>query len=158
MSTDLDSVRHANIDLLNRYALAVHKRDWPLLKDLFTRDAVFAAKRTFGFGGGEEVAFSVETPDKIVEATAHPIGSLSETHLLISNHVVDAAADNASADVSCYFRAYHAGKGERAHLFEESLGRFELKTVRVGSAWKIRRLDETVMVMLGTADVFAAGA
>ena len=156
MSTTLDSARQSNIDLLHRYAHAVHKRDWPLLASLFTPDAIFSAKQTFGFGGREEPAFTVKGPDKIVEATAQPITSLSETHVLISNHLVDLAADNASADVSCYFRAYHAGKGECTHLFEESLGRFELTTVRVGSAWKIQRLDEIVMIMLGTTDVFAA--
>jgi hypothetical protein len=154
MPTDLDDVRHANIDLMNRYALAVHKRDWAKFGELFTPDAVFSARRTLGFGGGEEGAFSVQTPEKIVEATAAPIESLSETHTIITNYVVDAAPDNASADISCYFRAYHAGKGERAHLFEESLGRFEVETVRVGSSWKIRRLDETVMIMLGTVDAF----
>jgi SnoaL-like domain len=154
MATDPDDVRHANIDLLNRYALAVHKRDWTALGALFTPDAVFTARQTHGFGGAEEGAFLVKTPEKIVEATAAPIESLSETHTIITNHVVDAAPDDRSADMSCYFRAYHAGKGARAHLFEESLGRFEVKTVRVGSAWKICRLEETVMIMLGTIEAF----
>jgi hypothetical protein len=158
MATSSDSPRDANIDLLSRYALAVHKRDWAAMAELFTPDAAFTARRTLGFGGGEEVAFSAETPAKIVEATAQPIEGLGESHVIITNHVVDPAPDNASAAVSCYFRAYHAGKGERAHLFEESLGRFELETVRVGSAWKIRRMDEIVMIMLGTAEVFGLGA
>jgi hypothetical protein len=154
MTTEADAVRHANIDLINRYALAVHKRDWTTFASLFTPDAVFSARQTLGFGGGEQGAFTVQTPEKIVEATAAPIESLAETHTIITNHVVDPAPDNASAAVSCYFRAYHAGKGERAHLFEESLGRFEVETVLVGSSWKIRRLDETVMIMLGTVDAF----
>jgi hypothetical protein len=158
MPTDSDSPREANIDLLSRYALTVHRHDWAAMADLFTADAAFTARRSHGHGGKVETVFAVETPARIVEATAMPLEALSESHVIITNHVVDAAPDEASAEVSCYFRAYHAGKGERAHLFEESLGRFELETVRIGSAWKIRRMDETVMIMLGTAEVFGLGA
>jgi hypothetical protein len=158
MPTLSDSPRDANIDLLSRYASAVHKRDWIAMADLFTPDAAFTARRTHGHGGKEEIVFAVETPAKIVEATAMPLETLSDSHVIITNHVVDASPDKASANVSCYFRAYHAGKGERAHLFEESLGRFELETVRVDSTWKIRRLDEVVMIMLGSAAVFGLGS
>ena len=51
-------------------------------------------------------------------------------------------------------RAHHVGNRERSHLFEESLGRFDFETVKHGGQWKIRRMEENIMVMLGTADAF----
>jgi hypothetical protein len=156
MPTNLQAVRQAHVDLLNRYAHALDSRNWPALAALFTTDAVFAAKRLLGVGAGEADAFSLDGRDKIVETIARIIESLSATHHLMSNHVADIGSDTGSADASCYFRAYHAGKGARAHLFEESLGRFDLKTVRVGSEWKIQRMEETIMIMLGTVEAFGA--
>jgi 3-phenylpropionate/cinnamic acid dioxygenase small subunit len=154
MPTNLEAVRQAHIDLLNRYAHAIDGRNWQAFAALFTENAAFSAKHSLGHGTGDGEVFSVDGRDKIVATISTIIATLSATHHLTSNYVVDLAPDANSADASCYFRAYHAGKGERAHLFEESLGRFDLKTVMVGSEWKIRRMEETVMIMLGTAEVF----
>jgi hypothetical protein len=151
------SPRDANIDLLSRYVLATSRRDWAALAGLFTPDAKFAAKRSPGFGEAEEIVFAVEGPAAIVEATAGPLESVAASHVILSGHVVDDASDGYSARVTCFFRAHHAGKGERAHLFEESLGRFELETVRMGEDWKIARMDEIVTIMLGTPEVFGFG-
>ena len=147
-------VRQAHIELLNRYAHALDTRDWPALAALFTDDAIFAAQRSLGFGAGEADTFYVEGRDKLVQTLATVISSLSATHHMLSNYVVDIDPGGAATTTSCYLRAYHAGAGERAHLFEESLGRFDLKTVRLGSGWKIRRMDETIMIMLGTPEAF----
>lgn len=147
-------VRQSHIDLLNRYAHALDTRDWPALAALFTDDAIFAARRSLGFGAGEADAFSIEGREKLVQTIAAIISSLSATHHMLSNYVVDIDPGGSAATASCYLRAYHAGAGERAHLFEESLGRFDLKTVRLGSGWKIRRMDETIMIMLGTPEAF----
>jgi 3-phenylpropionate/cinnamic acid dioxygenase small subunit len=147
-------VRQAHIDLLNRYAHALDTRDWSALAALFADDAIFAARRLLGIGAGEADAFSIEGRDKLVETIAAIISSLSATHHMLSNYVVDIDPGGTKATASCYLRAYHAGAGERAHLFEESLGRFDLKTVRLGSGWKIRRMDENIMIMLGTPEVF----
>jgi 3-phenylpropionate/cinnamic acid dioxygenase small subunit len=145
-------VRQAHIDVFNRYAHALDGRDWQGLADLFTQDAVFSFARSLGFGAGETDKATIEGRDQLVAMIRGSIESLTATHHLLSNHVVD--ADGESAEASCYFRAYHAGKDERAHLFEESLGRFDIATVRVGSDWKIRRMHESIMIMLGTADAF----
>jgi len=149
-------VRQEHIDILNRYAYALDTRDWPGLAALFTDDAIFAARRLLGSGSGEADAFSLTGRDKLVETIAAIISSLSATHHMMSNYIVDIEPSGAVATASCHFRAYHAGAGERAHLFEESLGRFDLKTVRVGSGWRIQRMDETIMIMLGTPEAFGA--
>ena len=155
MSGTFDSdatVRQAHIDLFNRYAHALDGRDWDALARLFTGDASFSFARSLGFGAGEADKASIEGRDQLVAMIRGAIESMSATHHLLSNHVVDAEGESASA--SCYFRAYHAGQGERAHLFEESLGRFDIATVRVGADWRIRRMHENIMIMLGSADAF----
>ena len=153
MSNATGEIFAAHVRLLNRYCHALDSCDWPLFTDLFAEEVVFAARVMQG---------RVPGPDDIrLEGRAALVGHISKTwrnlaatHHMISNHVVDPASDGGSATGSCYIRAYHAGAGERAHLFEESLGRFDFETVRIGSAWKIRRWDETIMIMLGTPEVF----
>jgi hypothetical protein len=80
---------------------------------------------------------------------------LSATHHQLSNYVVNPAPDGLTAKTSCYLRAHHIGNRERSHLFEESLGRFDFETVAQHGAWKIRRMEENIFIMLGTADAFA---
>jgi len=153
MSGTLEAdARQAHVDLFNRYAHALDGRDWGALAALFTEDASFSFARSLGFGTGEAEQALIEGRDQLVAMIRGAIESMSATHHLLSNHVLD--VDGASAAASCYFRAYHAGKGERAHLFEESLGRFDFETVRVGPDWKIRRMHENIMIMLGSADAF----
>jgi 3-phenylpropionate/cinnamic acid dioxygenase small subunit len=149
---DLTVVRQAHVDLFNFYAHALDGRNWDALADLFTPDASFSFARSLGFGAGETDKALIEGRDQLVAMIRGSIESLSATHHLLSNHVVDVDGDRASA--SCYFRAYHAGKDGRAHLFEESLGRFDVATVRLASGWKIRRMHENIMIMLGSADAF----
>jgi hypothetical protein len=73
---------------------------------------------------------------------------------MLSNHMVELAPDGRSARSSCYLRAHHVGDKERAHLFEESLGRFDFETVLEEGIWKITRMDENIFVILGTQDAF----
>ena len=158
MTDDFDArmiVREAHIDLFNRYADAIDRRNWTTFAALFTQDASFGYSRSLGFEVGEAEQERVEGRDNIMTMISRSIECLSATHHLLSNHVVDADPGGATAHASAYFRAYHAGKGARAHLFEESLGRFDIETVRTGPQWQIRRMHETIMIMLGTPDVFA---
>jgi hypothetical protein len=147
-------VRRAHIEMMNRYAHALDSCDWALLSGLFAEDAVFAARRLVD-RTGEADAFSLTGREVIIATISTIIEGLSATHHMLGNYVVESAADGASAKASCYMKAYHAGAGERAHLFEESLGRFDFETIRQGDGWKIRRMDETIMIMLGTPDAFA---
>lgn len=152
------AVRHAHIDLLNRYAHAMDGRNWPALAALFTEDGIFAARR-IPFSGAqlpEGPDMSLEGPDRIVKFISAMLDTMRATHYMLSNHVVDVDSGGASAAASCYFRAYHIGKDERAHLYEESLGRFDLKTVRLGSQWKIRWMQESNMISLGTQEAWGA--
>jgi SnoaL-like domain len=147
-------VRQAHLDMLNRYCHALDTRDWTLLSHLFADDAVFEGRMILEDGSPDPSGVRIESAAAIIGALTTIWSNLSATHHMISNHVMDVAPDGRTATGSCYIRAYHVGRGEKSHLFEESLGRFDFQTVRIGSEWKIRRWDENIMIMLGTREVF----
>ena len=146
--------RQANVDLMNRYAHALDTRDWDLLTSILTEDASLHAREWGENAEPGEITIHMEGRDSILGTLQFIWEGLSRTHHLLSNHVVDPAPDGKSARASCYMRAHHAGNRERSHLFEESLGRFDFETVREAGKWKIRRMEENIMVMLGTAEAF----
>jgi hypothetical protein len=155
MTTAEDDPRQAHIDMMIRYAHALDTVDWALLETLFTEDASLRARVLVDRKPpppSEE--YVTEGREALIGGLKHIFAGLSATHHLLGNYVVEPAADGTTAKASCYVRAYHQGNGPRAHLFEESLARFDFETVRDGGAWKIRRMQETLMVMLGTMDAF----
>lgn len=145
----------ANIDMMNAYAHALDVRDWDLFASLFTEDTEFAARQYLENSVPGEDFMLVKGRDALVATLQKTWEGLSATHHMLSNYVVNIAPDTASAEASCYMRAHHIGNRERSHLFEESMGRFDFKTVRREGGWKIRRMDENIFIMLGTADAFA---
>lgn len=149
------AVQQDHIDLMNRYAHALDVRDWDLLTSLFTEDASFRARMIVG-GVAEPDNTAMDGRENLVTTLRTIWAGLSATHHMLSNYVVEPAADGITARASCYLRAHHIGNRERSHLFEESLGRFDFETVREAGGWKIRRMAENLFVMLGTADAFAA--
>lgn len=144
----------AHLRLLNAYCHALDTCDWALMRTLFAEDAVFAA-RTMKDRRPQPDDIRLLGREALVGHLEKVWARLSATHHMISNHVVEPSADGNSAKGSCYIKAYHAGAGERAHLFEESLGRFDFTSVRDGEGWKIKTWDENIMIMLGTPEVFA---
>jgi hypothetical protein len=158
MTSTIDSlarfeVQQAHIDLMNQYAHALDVRDWDLLASLFTADASFRA-REIRAGVAQPDNTAMDGRDAILSTLRMIWDGLSATHHMLSNYVVEPAADGMTAQASCYLRAHHVGNRERSHLFEESLGRFDFATVRIGEQWKIRGMEENLFVILGTADAF----
>ena len=145
----------AHIDLMNAYAHALDTRDWDLLATLFTADASFGAREWGENAQAGEFTVKMAGRDTIVGTLRTIWDGLSRTHHMLSNYVVEPAPDRQTARASCYLKAHHVGNRERSHLFEESLGRFDFLTLREGGRWKIRRMEENIFVMLGTADAFA---
>ena len=146
--------RAANIDLMNRYAHALDVRDWALFASLFTADAVFTAQQYGENAVPGEDFMALAGRDAIVGSIRTIWDGLSATHHMLANHMVELAPDGLSARASCYLRAHHVGNRERAHLFEESLGRFDFDTVCEGGAWKIAAMKENIFIILGTQDAF----
>lgn len=151
----MTDARQAIIDLMNDYAHALDVRDWDLFASVFTDDAIFAARQYLENAVPGEDFMHLASRDAIVASIRKTWEGLSATHHMLSNHVVRLADDEGSATASCYMRAHHVGNRERAHLFEESLGRFDFAMVRGADGWKIRRMEENIFIMLGTADAFA---
>lgn len=145
----------ANIDLMNQYAHALDVRDWKLFASLFTEDTEFAARQWEENAVPGPDFMNVKGRDELTSTLQQTWEGLSATHHFLSNYVVNLAEDRSSAEASCYMRAHHVGNRERSHLFEESLGRFDLKTVLEAGSWKIARMEENIFVMLGTAEAFA---
>ena len=148
-------VRQANIDLMHRYAHALDVRDWALFETLFTADSSFAMREWGENAVPRDWSFEVTGRDALIAMLRGIWDGLSATHHMLSNHVVEPAADGLSASASCYLRAHHVGNRERAHLFEESLGRFDFRTVREDGQWKIARMEENIFIILGTTEAFA---
>jgi hypothetical protein len=154
MPTSSADPRQANIDLMNRYAHALDTRDWDLFASLFTPDARFHARQYRDYSVPGEDFMVLEGRDAIVGSLQAIWRGLSATHHMLANHMVELAPDARNARASCYLRAHHVGDKERAHLFEESLGRFDFETVLEDGTWKIARMDENIFVVLGTPDAF----
>lgn len=147
-------LRETQINLLNHFCLALDNCDWDLLANLFTDDAVFTVRRLQDRRKVTEDPISCLGREELVKLIVPVIESLAATHHMVSNFIVDLADDRRSARASCHFRAYHAGAGERAHLFEESLGLFSIETVAIDDGWRIKRMDETIMIVLGSPEAF----
>lgn len=148
------NAHQANIDLMNAYAHALDTRDWAQFVTLFTGDTEFAARQWEENAVPGPWFMEVKGCAELTATLQATWNGLSRTHHFLSNYVVKPAADGQSADASCYMRAHHVGNRERSHLFEESLGRFDLKTVNTPDGWKIARMEENIMVMLGTEEAF----
>lgn len=147
-------IRQAHIDLMNDYAQALDMRDWGLLRSLFTDDAQFSALHHLENSVPDEPFMETEGGDAFVGFIRSAWDGLSATHHFLSNHVVTPGADGTTAEGSCYVRAHHVGNRERADLFEESLARFDFRTVLEDGRWKLRWFRECMFIMLGTADAF----
>jgi hypothetical protein len=145
----------ANIDLMNTYAHALDTRDWALFAAMFTDDTSFAMREWADNAVPKVWSFEITGREALVAPIKGMWDGLSATHHFLSNYVVEPARDGLSARASCYLRAHHVGNRERRHLFEESLGRFDFETVLEGGTWKIRRMEENIFIILGTADAFA---
>jgi hypothetical protein len=146
--------RLAHMDLLSRYARAMDTRDWPGMRALFTDDARFGARMIIEGETAHEIELG--TPDEAIKFIGGVVSTTAASHYLVSNHLLELDPGGQSATAYCYIRAYHLGRGEKANLWEESIGYFDLKTVLVGDEWKIRWMRENNTITAGTRDVFGA--
>ena len=150
----MSDAHQANIDLMNAYAHALDTRDWELFVTLFTEDTVFAARQWEENAVPGPWFMEVKGCADLTATLQATWNGLSATHHFLSNYVVKPSEDGTCAEASCYMRAHHVGNRERSHLFEESLGRFDLRTVRQADGWKIARMEENIFIMLGTEAAF----
>lgn len=135
--------RAAIIDTVNRYATALDSRDWALLDEVFTPDAVG------DFGAGP--LSGRETLRNLVRRTL--AGGGPSQHLL-ANHCV--ALDGDTARCVCQVRAFSAGAGAAAGRSFELLGEYRDQLVRTPDGWRIARREMMIRHEIGSRDLIGS--
>ena len=125
-------------DLFIRYANGLDHKRWEDLDDVFTKDA------SASWLEGQWLQ------DNRADIVAFISGVLRDlpTHHLLGNYVVKIDGDKAEA--SCHVRGHHQGVGDRAHLFQETLGKFGARAERRNGVWRFVYFTETMLTMNGT--------
>jgi 3-phenylpropionate/cinnamic acid dioxygenase small subunit len=128
-------------DLLARYSTALDARQWDLLGEVFTPDAVC------DYG-------SLGTPQGVAAITALISGTIADldaTQHLVGNVVVSVDGDEATAD--CYLISQHIRQGTPGgdHYFLG--GRYRDRVVRTPAGWRIAHRTLHRMWTSGNRDV-----
>jgi ketosteroid isomerase-like protein len=134
--------REAIIELFHKMAAAMDRKDWHLYESIFTEDAVADFTADYHRTGRAN----------IVKFVREAIGACGPTHHLLGNFDVTISGNSATG--SCNVRAHHRGKGDKAHLFQESLSFFSGTFRRTDDGWRIESLDEKVPIILGSVEIF----
>jgi hypothetical protein len=134
--------KQAITEIFNRYVDALDYKRWADLDDLFVPEATASWFQN---------QWSQKSRDEMIPFIRSWVTEVN-THHILGNHMIQVNGDTATG--SCRVRAHHAGTGERAHLFEETLGVFSGTLVRQGGKWRFTHFQEELLVMLGTFDVF----
>jgi hypothetical protein len=129
----------------NAYADALDFKDWARLEGLFTPDV-----KSDWFG-----QYQVSGREQVIGFISDLVGKVGRTHHMITNFRV--SFDGDTAETTVRVKAYHVGAGDKAALFEESLGTFDASTARTPEGWRFTRFAEELFVMLGTQEVFGLG-
>ena len=135
--------RLAVVDLVNHYFAATDAKDWEAVADFYTDDAtVWWNPQDSTTGRANIVGFTraMLGTDEIV--TYHHVGSF--TPLI----------DGDTAEAPVRVRAMHHGVGSRTGRFWESLALQNTHLVRTHQGWRCRGYEWTVVVGLGSLDLF----
>ena len=149
--TDLDlrtlTDRAELSDLLHRYATAVDRRDWALLRRCFT-DTIEADFRSFGV---REVFRG--PADDWVALVRSTIDGCDATQHQSSNHVHEIAGDRAR--VTSYVRAEHMLISDRGDNHYTVAGWYDHAVVRSPDGWRIETYTLHVTSSHGNRHVLA---
>jgi hypothetical protein len=143
MQTLLDEreIRHAHY----RYAHAHDERDWEQLRTVFTPDVV----ATYG------TDIHLNGPDAMIRNTAAHLGGCGPSQHMMSNFVIRIADD--TAESSCYIRAFHAGKGEKAHITFSSYAKYSSSWRRTSQGWRAFTWTMKIFSNIGDASILGPG-
>jgi ketosteroid isomerase-like protein len=135
--------RAAVVDTVNRYATALDARDWALLDEVFTPDAVG------DYGGGE-----LKGREALRGMVRRMLGGSGPSQHLLANHRVELDGD--AARCVCQVRAFSAGTGPSAGRSYELLGEYRDQLVRTPEGWRIARREMRIHHEIGTRDVLGS--
>ena len=139
--------RLAITDILYQYATGLDSRDWEMLRDCFTDDAVCDFLE---FGGVNE------GKDAIVALCSGVLSGLDASQHLVGNPRVTLDGDRATS--ACYFQAQHfltSPAGGNTYLVG---GRYEDRLRRTDAGWKIEHRTLYCSWQDGNAGVFTEAA
>lgn len=144
----LDRVELA--ELFNRFADALDRKEWALLDDFYTEDAVGEFKSR----DPRMQPMVITGRANLIDFARRMIGS-SE---IVTQHLLgnfSATIEGDTAEATARMRGYHAGIGPREGLFEESIGHYAGRFDRTPDGWRCRWFEENIYVMLGDPMLFA---
>ena len=139
------SDRIAIIDVLNRYAQALDKRQWSLLDTVFTPDV------EFDFG-----AWQAESREDAVKAIRSYLDDCGPTQHLLGNYWVKVEGDEAESRV--YVRAFHVGIGAASGKTYEMGGEYHDLLRRTPDGWRSAKRNARVIYEAGSYDVLGPGS
>jgi ketosteroid isomerase-like protein len=141
--TDPLADRLALIDLVNRYVDLIDAKQFELLDDFFTDDAVVWWNAESSTSGRAPIV-------------AHMRRMLDTDEIVTYHHVAafTPVVDGDEAEAAVRVRAMHNGVGPRAGRFWESLAVQTTHFVRTADGWRCRGFEWRVVVGLGSLDLF----
>ncbi len=142
LTTLLD--RQAVVDVCVRYATALDRRDWDLLRTCFTPDAE-------GDYAGIGALHGYQELEDVCRRALEP---LAASQHLLGNFAVDVVGDEATA--ASYFQAQHVKPGTPGGDNYIVAGTYDDRHVRIEHGWRIAHRRLTVTWTDGNADVLAS--
>jgi hypothetical protein len=116
------------IDVFNRYAIGVDKRNEEIYRSCFTDELLVDVT-------GESVEYAAEA---WIEQAFTALSVFEKTQHIISNHSINIIGDSADADA--YLQALHFNKDSKLSVW----GSYSNKLTRTPEGWKINTLALTV--------------
>ncbi|WP_433634878.1 nuclear transport factor 2 family protein [Nocardia sp. CA-120079] len=136
--------RAAIIEIINRYAYALDSREWGMLDQIFSGDAVARY-------GSHESAQLIGR-EAIVKSIRSFLGGCGPSQHLLGNHIVEIDGDSAIS--VCKARVYHYGSGSRSELEPyECFGIYRDQLRRLAEGWRISSRTFEVQLTVGDPEI-----
>jgi ketosteroid isomerase-like protein len=132
--------------VINRYSRAMDTRQWHLMDEVFTDDAIQEINGVVVPRGRQQIIDTIRAAVECCERTHH----------MNTNIDVTIAGDTATG--VCLFRAWHRGAGARSGEIYEAMGTYTDEFVRTGAGWRIHRRVEDIPIDIGSPEIFADAA
>ena len=132
------------IQTINRFFIAVDKRDWKTVRAIFD-DTVLLDYTSMA--GGEP---STLTADQIIDTWKGLLPGFHQTHHQLGNFVVE--SDDRSAQVFCYGTAAHFLENESGQNIWTVVGSYDFGLTKKGR-WRISRMKFSLKYMDGNTDL-----
>ena len=140
LTTPQNFADHLEIQyVLNLYASAIDKHQWPKLEQVFTEDAVADFTGIGIFEGRQAISDVIESFLTKCAVTQH----------LLGNYNIEVEGNKATA--TCYLSAMHAGMGDYENEIFTVWGEYSDRLERTAEGWRI--VHRTLTTLHGSGDI-----